>query len=43
VPALRAVFRMATLHGDDLLVCLGAGAVGVAWFEALKVIRRRRS
>ena len=42
VPPLRAVFRFATLHGDDLLVCVGAGAFGVLWFEALKVIRRRR-
>ncbi len=41
-PALRAVFRMGVLHGDDLLVCVGAGVVGVTWFEALKVLRRRR-
>ena len=43
VPALREVFRMAPLHANDLGLCLGAGVVGVAWFETLKVIRRRRS
>jgi Ca2+-transporting ATPase len=43
VPALRVVFRMAPLHTDDLLLCLSAGIVGVTWFEALKVIRRRRA
>jgi len=41
VPPLRRMFRMAELHGDDLLICLCAGVVGVAWFEALKMIRKR--
>jgi Ca2+-transporting ATPase len=42
VPSLRAVFRMAQLHGDDLVICVTAGLVGVAWFETLKAIRKRR-
>lgn len=42
VPALRDLFRFAPLHVDDLLVCLAAGATGVLWFEALKVVNRRR-
>ena len=41
VPALRDVFRMGPLHTDDLLLCLGAAVTSVAWFEALKVMRRR--
>jgi Ca2+-transporting ATPase len=40
VPALREIFRMAPLHGDDLLLCLGAGVVGVVWFEVVKMMRR---
>jgi len=43
VPALRRMFRMAELHGSDLLLCLCAGVVGVVWFETLKVVRRRRT
>ena len=39
-PALREIFRMAPLHGDDLLLCLGAGVVSVAWFEVVKLMRR---
>jgi Ca2+-transporting ATPase len=42
VPFLRDLFRFATLHADDLLICLAAGAVSVAWFEALKMISSRR-
>jgi Ca2+-transporting ATPase len=41
VPALRSLFRMSFLHGDDLLLCLGAGLVSVGWFELLKIFRRR--
>ena len=43
VPALRRLFRMAPLHLDDLLLCLAAGVIGVAWFETLKIARRRRA
>ncbi len=41
VPVLREMFRFSRLHGDDLLLCLGAGAVGVLWFEALKHVNGR--
>lgn len=36
VPALRELFRFATLHPDDLALCLLAGTLGVIWFELLK-------
>jgi len=39
---LRDVLHFATLHPDDLAVCFGAGVFTVAWFEALKVLRRQR-
>ena len=42
VPALRDLFHFAPLHATDLAICLAAGAVSVAWFELLKIIRRRR-
>jgi Ca2+-transporting ATPase len=41
VPALRTLFGMAILHWNDLLVCLGAGLVSIAWFEVLKWGGRR--
>jgi Ca2+-transporting ATPase len=40
VPLLRDVFHFAMLHPDDLAVCFGAGVFTVAWFEALKLVRR---
>ncbi len=42
VPALRGLFRFGVLHAFDLAICLAAGVVSVAWFEALKAVRRRR-
>jgi Ca2+-transporting ATPase len=39
VPFLKGLFRFATLHVDDLLICFAAGAVSIAWFEALKMIK----
>jgi Ca2+-transporting ATPase len=42
VPALRGLFRFGVLHPLDLVICLGAGLLSVAWFEGLKVIRGRR-
>jgi Ca2+-transporting ATPase len=38
VPVLRETFRFSRLHGDDLLLCLGAGATGILWFEVLKQV-----
>ena len=42
VPSLRALFRFNVLHPIDLAVCVGAAAIGTLWFEALKLIQRRR-
>jgi Ca2+-transporting ATPase len=42
VPFLRRLFHFEPLHFPDLLICLVAGAASILWFEALKVLRRRR-
>ncbi|MGE5551581.1 MAG: cation-translocating P-type ATPase [Bacteroidota bacterium] len=42
VPALRGLFRFALLHPIDLVICFGAGAVSILWFEALKFIGKTR-
>jgi Ca2+-transporting ATPase len=42
VPFLRELFLFAKLHWDDLVLCLGAGAVSVLWFEVFKIIARPR-
>jgi Ca2+-transporting ATPase len=42
VPFIRELFRFSMLHGNDLLICLGAGLVSVLWFEALKMVARGR-
>ena len=41
LPAAAAVFRFAPLGARELAVALGAGAVGVLWLEAVKLVRRR--
>jgi Ca2+-transporting ATPase len=41
VPALRHLFHFATLHADDLALCLVAGVAAILWFEGLKLLRRR--
>lgn len=40
VPFARNLFRFSPLHRIDLLICFGAGALSVAWFEALKILSR---
>ncbi|MCE5326383.1 MAG: cation-translocating P-type ATPase [Planctomycetaceae bacterium] len=42
VPPLRLVFHFAPPHTNDLLICLAAGALSIAWFEIVKILRRRR-
>ena len=42
VPPLRSVFSFAFMQPYELLIALGAAALSVAWFELLKVFRRRR-
>ena len=40
VPFLKALFHFSTLHPGDIGVCVGAGAVSIAWFETLKAFQR---
>jgi Ca2+-transporting ATPase len=40
VPFLHNLFRFGPLHSNDLLICLGAGAVCIIWFEFVKFISR---
>ena len=42
VPFLKALFHFSTLHPNDIALCVGAGAVSIAWFETLKAFQRRR-
>jgi P-type Ca2+ transporter type 2C len=41
VPSIRALFRMAPLHGVDVAVAVAAGLASVAWFDLAKLVRRR--
>ena len=43
VPLLRGMFRFSTLHGDDLMISVGAGISSILWFEALKLLGRRKT
>ena len=46
VPFLRNLFHFSLLHPADILICIAAGAIGVLWFEILKVMpiwARKRS
>jgi len=43
VPALRSLFEFSKLGFLDLLVAVGAGVLSVMWFEALKLVQRRRA
>jgi Ca2+-transporting ATPase len=43
VPLLRSLFGFSLLPGLDLLACLGAGVLSIAWFELLKRLAPRRT
>ena len=43
VPALADLFRFAPLDAGDLAASAAAGALSVAWYDALKLARRRRA
>jgi len=43
VPQLRNLFSFSALQPVDLLICLTAGSVSVAWFEIYKALRRNRA
>jgi P-type Ca2+ transporter type 2C len=40
VPGLRHLFSFSFLHPIDLAVCLLGGAIGLFWFELLKLLNR---
>jgi Ca2+-transporting ATPase len=42
IPFLRDLFQFAPLHPVDIALSLGAGLGSVLWFEALKLVQRRR-
>jgi Ca2+-transporting ATPase len=42
VPFLRSLFHFAPVMPHDLVLCLAGGLISVLWFEAYKVIARRR-
>ena len=37
------MFQFATLHLEDLVICLVAGLGSILWFEALKLMNGRRA
>ena len=39
VPFLKSLFHFSTLHPNDIELCVGAGAVSIAWFETLKALQ----
>ena len=41
VPLLRELFLFSALQPVDLLICLAAGFASVAWFELLKIFRKK--
>ena len=41
LPVLQDIFQFSPLHGDDLLLCLGAGVVSILWFETFKQVNSR--
>jgi Ca2+-transporting ATPase len=43
IPFLRQLFRFGAPQGVDLALCLATGALSIAWFEGLKVLRKRRT
>lgn len=42
IPFLRNLFRFSALHPVDIVLCLGAGMIGVIWFDVLKLWRRNQ-
>lgn len=42
VPALRELFSFGALDSVDVLVCISAGTISVAWFEAVKALAGER-
>lgn len=42
LPFLRVLFGFRFLHAVDIAICLGAGAISIMWFEALKLFNGMR-
>jgi P-type Ca2+ transporter type 2C len=42
IPSLRNIFHFDFLHWKDIIICVVAGLLGIAIFEFLKVIKRKR-
>jgi Ca2+-transporting ATPase len=42
VPALAGLFKFRALSAQELAVSAAAAALGIGWFEALKVLRKQR-
>jgi P-type Ca2+ transporter type 2C len=40
IPFLRQLFSFSFLHPLDLAICLGGGAIGLLWFELLKLFNQ---
>jgi P-type Ca2+ transporter type 2C len=40
IPFLRQLFSFSFLHPIDLAICLGGGAIGLLWFELLKLFNQ---
>jgi Ca2+-transporting ATPase len=43
VPGLQSLFRFDALHPVDIVICLTAGVMSVAWFELFKVVAGHRT
>jgi len=43
VPFLRGLFSFSVLPGTDVLVCIGAGAVSILWFDLVKGTNRLKA
>ncbi|MHB1143943.1 MAG: cation-translocating P-type ATPase [Thiobacillus sp.] len=43
VPGLREVFGFTTLHANDVLLALAAGATGIMWFELFKWAKGKKT
>jgi Ca2+-transporting ATPase len=42
VPWARSLFQFSMLHFNDVVVCVLLAMISVTWFEAAKIVRRRR-
>ena len=40
VPSIQVLFRFSRLHTSDVMLCLTAGLLSIAWFEVLKMAGR---